>query len=247
MKKLLLTSLLVPSISFADISYGIGERNFGPETSQMVACEYAYDKAKQDLLSNYFGENIEYYTRENCRGQKDCKIDVDTFVEQQGVIKKILSKKQFIESNTGYNTCVIVLDAEVESVKNNIVFEVYGNLNYYDGDTIDFSFISNQQGFVSVFNLYQDRYYPIFSGSVHRTGEKYKVESKNGFKLVARLPKGEVQSKDLLVFVFTKNFYDLKKKYSSEEFHSFIRTLDVKEKRILYRYVNIDKKVKGTL
>lgn len=248
MKKLILTSLLVPTISFADISFGIGERNFGPETSRNVACEYAYSKAKQDLLSNYFGENVEYYTRENCRGQgKECKIDIDTYVEQQGTIKKILSQKEFLEVNQGFSTCVVVLEAEVESVKNKIVFEVYGNLDYYEGDTIDFSFTSSEEGFVSVFNLYQDKYYPIFSGTIHKTGQKYKIEPQNGHRLVARLPKNEVQSKDLLVFVFTKKFNKLRKNYSSEEFHSYIRTIDVKEKRIIYRYVNIDKKLKGKI
>lgn len=233
---------MLPFLAHAELSQGLGEHNYGPETSENVACEYAFNKAKEDSLRRYYGENIEAFTRENCQGSAGCTIDVETYVNLGGVLKRVVKKNSRIVENVGHKTCVVVVETEVESLKNKIKFQVYGKLNYEVGEPIDFSFISDTAGYVVVFNLYSRVYIPIFVSKVNITQEEQRVTSKEeGKSIKATLPKDVNQSKELLVFLFMKEPVRLRPAYTTNEFRSLLDSIDSADRRTIYRYVNIDR------
>lgn len=242
MRKLLTSLFMLPFLAHADLSQGLGEHNYGPDTSENVACEYAFNKAKEDSLRRYYGENIEAFTRENCQSSTGCTIDIDTYVNLGGVLKRVVNKNSRIVETLGHKTCVVVVETEVESLKNKIKFQVYGKLNYVVGEPIDFSFVSETSGYVVVFNLYSNVYIPIFVSKVTALGEEQKVTSGEKTRSIrATLPKEVNQSKELLVFLFVKEPVRLRPAYTTNEFRSLLDSIDSTNRRTIYRYVNIDR------
>ena len=240
-KKILFSTLFFPSLCYANLVSGIGEFYFGPDTSENTACEYAFQRSKQDAIQRAFGEEIESFTQENCSNEKSCTIDIDTFTQMFGNIKQILKKDVNVYEDYGKKVCKVIIDSIVERVDNRTKFKVSGKNSYFEGEELDFSVVSNLDGYVSVYNFYENVYNRIHEFSVE-SGKEIKIK-KDGQKIKAFLPRNVLQTKELLVIVFSKEKPNKTKRLNSFEFTNMINSLDSKTKSFVFRYVTIGKKL----
>lgn len=234
--------MLYSPFCLANYVNGYGDFYYGPDTSDNTACEYAFDRAKQNAIQNHLGIEIESYTTENCRTENDCAINVDTYIQMFGKIKQIVKKDVRKYEDYGKKVCAVDVTAVVERIENKTVFSVNGKTKYIENEEIDFSFVSNTVGFVAVYNFYDNQYIKIYETEITKPNEE-KTLKKSKEKIVASLPKNQYQSNELLVFVFSKEKPMNKKSYSAFEFANNLAALDSNVKRTIFRFVTIGKKL----
>jgi hypothetical protein len=238
MKYTLLALLLLPLISQAR-TLGVGEHRYGPDTPENFACQVAEENAKQHAINRFLGEKIDSVTLESCKGEK-CILEKDTINESRGVIKNVLDKKVKKTENTGYSSCVVTIIADVVKITNNIKFVVFDeNITVKENDEVKFSAITNQTGQLSLFNFYNGKYYRIYEQKIATQNEKIMLPSSDR-KLIAKLPEGELQSKEMLMFVFfDSDKIKTKEYYSQKELREFFSSVPFESYRVINRHVTI--------
>lgn len=242
LKKSLSLILLYSPFCLANYVNGYGEFYYGPDTADNTACEYAFDRAKQNAIQNSLGIEIESYTLENCRTENDCAINVDTYIQMFGKVKQVVKKDIKTQEEYGRKVCIADITAVVERIENKTNFSVNGKTKYNDNEELDFSFISNTVGFVSVYNFYDNTYTKIYETEITKPNEE-KVIKKPKERIIASLPKNRYQSNELLVFVFSKEKPLNKKTYNAFEFANILASLDSNVKRTIFRFITIGKKL----
>jgi len=218
---------------------GVGEYRFGPDTTENMACEIAEDRAQQDALVKFNGQFVEAVIEENCLNG-DCRFNQQTFNKIEGHIKKMTAKRQVV-TEQGHKVCVVTVDAEVEKLKNDIKFSIYGNFEYKNGEEIQFRGVSNSLGTIHVFNYYQGKYSKVFTWKV-ATKDKEFVLPSEVYRMKAVLPKGEMQSKELLLFLFVNQNVLFGDSYTDIEMKSVINQIPASNRRVITRYINILRK-----
>jgi hypothetical protein len=236
MKKLFLLSALIPSIAYSS-SVGYGEYRFGPETPENIACEIAEERARQDSILQFVGEHIEYSISKNCVNE-DCNFQREVFSELKGIITKVIKHERRIIDEQQSKNCVVLLEVNVKEIENKISFSIDTKQTFKDGENVNFSFISNKIGKVHIFNYYDNFYRIVDSILIVKENIEFKLPNNNQ-KVVAFLPKDVVQSKELLVFVFTTEPIELKTRYTANEFKSVLSSIDPTKKQLVYRNVTI--------
>lgn len=231
------TALVLFSLN-ANAVTGIGEYRFGPDTTENLACEIAEDRAQQDALIKFNGQFVESVIEENCRSE-ECRFNQQTFNRIEGYIKKATAKRQVV-TEQGYKVCVVTVTAEVEKLKNDIKFSVDGSFEYKDGDDIRFRGVSNKGGVVYLYNYYEGRYVKILR-KVATQNEEFVLPSES-YRMKAELPKGSLQSKELLMFLFVNQDVSLKDSYTDIEMKSAINEIPANNRRVITRYINILRK-----
>ncbi len=236
MKKILLISLLLPSISFASVK-GIGEYFYGPDTSDNVACYIAEEKAKEDAVQNFVGQSIESRIDETCL-TNECFFTRETSNSINGTIEKILDKKISKTTDFGQKICTVEILAQIKQYELNLSFEVKGfNSIFKENSEVNFYAITNTPGKILVFNHYLDSYHKIYESEVEIVDSEFSIPSKD--KLYATLPKGKITSKEKLVFVFTTLDIKTKKVYNEFEMKNFIGNIPIKNRVVINRFVQI--------
>lgn len=216
---------------------GTGEYRFGPETAENVACAIAEERAKENAIANFVGEYIEVQINEVCKDQQ-CTQYRSMFNETSGVIQKILNKNLIIAPEKKYSVCIVDIEAHVQKVKNQIEFTVKGKNNFRHGERFAVSAISNHIGHFAVFNLINDTYIPIYTGKILKANAEFSIPG-NHQKMNAVLPANVHQSKELLVFLFSKNDLTFQQSYSILEFERLIKNLSFSDRRLINHSVNI--------
>ena len=222
----------------ANATTGIGEYRFGPDTTENMACEIAEDRAQQDALIKFNGQFVEAVIEENCLNG-DCRFNQQTFNKVEGYIKKMTAKRQVI-TEQGYKVCVVTINADVEKVKNEIKFSIVGSFEYKDGDEIQFKGLSNYGGSVYLYNYYNGRYVKVLR-NVATPNNEFVLPSES-YRMKAQLPKGEVQSKELLMFLFVNQDVSMKDSYSENEMKLAVNQIPASNRRVITRYINILRK-----
>jgi hypothetical protein len=241
-KKSILLFCLYSPVCLANYVHATGEFYYGPDTDENTACEYAFNRAKQEAVQNYLGIEIESFTNENCESEKKCSIDVDTYTNFFGTIKRIVSRENHKYEEFGKKVCLVEIDAVVERIENQTNFMVEGDLKYMQGQELNFNIVSSVNGYVSVYNYYDSLYNKIHSFKIEKVNTQYKF-MKDGYKIIAQLPKDKQQSKELLIFVFSEEKPKDKKTYDDFEFENMLSSLNSKVKRTIFRYITIGKKL----
>lgn len=237
MTKKLLVFLLAFNTAHA-ATIGIGDYRFGPETPQNFACKMAEDRAKEHAITRYLGESVDTVSFEHCKNG-ECVFQKDTINESKGVVKNIVDKKVQIVEKPGYLNCIVTIQAEVVKVTNNIRFVIFDeNLNFKENQEVKFSGISNRVGQVVVFNFYNGNYYKIYDYNIASQNEKFMLPSSDR-KLIAKLPTGESQSKELVTFAFFEGAVKVKESYTQKEFREFFASVPFDSYRVVNRHVNI--------
>jgi len=231
------TALVLFSLN-ANAVTGVGEYRFGPDTTENMACEIAEDRAQQDALIKFNGQFVEAVIEENCQSE-ECRFNQQTFNKIEGYIKKATAKRQVV-AEQGYKVCVVTLNADVEKPKNDIKFSIDGSFEYKDGEDIKFRCVSNNSGYVYLYNYYNGKYVKILR-KVATQNEEFMLPSES-YRMKAQLPNGEVQSKELLLFLFVNQDVSLKDSYTDIEMKSTINQIPASNRRVITRYINILRK-----
>jgi hypothetical protein len=236
-KKVLLLSLLVTN-AFAVT--GIGEYRYGPDTTENLACELAEEKAKEDAIIKYVGESIEAQIKEECRSEK-CVFHRDTFSDFNGYIKSISKKETQKEVFPGYSSCIVTVEAEVTGAKNTISFNVEGKFNVRHEEELTFKIVANKVGKVGMFNYHGNKYYKVQEVKFASQRTEIVLPYDKTKKIVAMVPDGQTQSKELVTFLFSEKDIVFKNEYSSLEMKNLIASIPPMNRKVINRYVNIVK------
>lgn len=235
MKKILLSSLIVTN-SFAVT--GIGEYRYGPDMTENMACELAEERAKEDAIIKYVGESIEAQIKEECM-RDQCVFHRDTFSDFNGYIKNISNKQIEKGMSLGYSSCIVTVEAEVVGFKNTIAFNVEGKFNVRHEDEITFKIVANKTGKVGMFNYHGNKYYKVQEAKFAAQRTEIMLPYDKTKKLVALVPEGQMQSKELVTFLFSEKDIVFKNEYSSLEMKNLIASIPPINRKVINRYVII--------
>jgi hypothetical protein len=232
-KKLLLISLFTPTLTFASTK-GIGEYFYGPDTSENMACTFAEEKAKENALQRYVGEIVESNLREVCVGE-NCEFLKETYNTVVGHIKKIKEKHVEKTVEEGRKVCTVIIDADVDILKNAVKMEVKNfEPTFIQNVEMSFDIMVNKPGKFVLFNQYDDKYYKIYERKNDVVDKSFQIDN-----IMAVLPDGKLQSKEVLVFVYFELDKKVKDVYNEFEMKNFIGSIPVENRDVLYRYVQI--------
>lgn len=237
MKKFLLSSLIVTN-AFAVT--GIGEYRYGPDTAENLACELAEERAKEDAIIKYVGQSVEAQIKEECMREK-CVFHRDTFSELNGYIKSLTKKEIEKQLFPGYSACVVTIEAEVAGINNTIIFQVDGKFDVKHEEEMTFKLVSNRPGKIGMFNYYGNKYYKIQEAKFASQRTEIVLPYDKTKKLVAMVPDGQKQSKELVTFLFSEKDIVFKNEYSSLEMKNLIASIPPMNRKVVNRYVNIVK------
>lgn len=237
MKKFLLSSLIVTN-AFAVT--GIGEYRYGPDTTENLACELAEERAKEDAIIKYVGQSVEAQIKEECMREK-CVFHRDTFSELNGYIKSLTKKEIEKQLFPGYSACVVTIEAEVAGINNTIIFQVDGKFDVRHEEEMTFKLVSNRPGKIGMFNYYGNKYYKIQEAKFASQRTEIVLPYDKTKKLVAMVPDGQKQSKELVTFLFSEKDIVFKNEYSSLEMKNLIASIPPMNRKVVNRYVNIVK------
>lgn len=237
MKKFLLSSLIVTN-AFAVT--GIGEYRYGPDTAENLACELAEERAKEDAIIKYVGQSVEAQIKEECMREK-CVFHRDTFSELNGYIKSLTKKEIEKQLFPGYSACVVTIEAEVAGINNTIIFQVDGKFDVRHEEEMTFKLVSNRAGKVGMFNYHGNKYYKIQEAKFASQRTEIMLPYDKTKKLVAMVPDGQKQSKELVTFLFSEKDIVFKNEYSTLEMKNLIASIPPMNRKVVNRYVNIVK------
>lgn len=237
MKKFLLSSLFVTN-AFAVT--GIGEYRYGPDTAENLACELAEERAKEDAIIKYVGQSVEAQIKEECMREK-CVFHRDTFSELNGYIKSLTKKEIEKQLFPGYSACVVTIEAEVAGINNTIIFQVDGKFDVRHEEEMTFKLVSNRAGKVGMFNYHGNKYYKIQEAKFASQRTEIVLPYDKTKKLVAMVPDGQKQSKELVTFLFSEKDIVFKNEYSTLEMKNLIASIPPMNRKVVNRYVNIVK------
>lgn len=219
---------------------GIGEYRYGPDTAENLACELAEERAKEDAIIKYVGQSVEAQIKEECMREK-CVFHRDTFSELNGYIKSLTKKEIEKQLFPGYSACVVTIEAEVAGINNTIIFQVDGKFDVRHEEEMTFKLVSNRAGKVGMFNYHGNKYYKIQEAKFASQRTEIVLPYDKTKKLVAMVPDGQKQSKELVTFLFSEKDIVFKNEYSTLEMKNLIASIPPMNRKVVNRYVNIVK------
>lgn len=239
MNKLLLLLLITGNV-YAERTLGIGEYRHGPDTSENVACEIALEKAKENAIISFLGQRIEVIEFENCKSEK-CNYNKDTYTDVEGKITRLHDTKYEVLQKIGYRSCVAKIVADVDVVKNDINFAIYDNFyEFKHNKPVRFMGRSNTSGYITLFNRVGREYHKIYSMKFDSKDRGFTIPEKASKKrIVAYLELGQLHSKEMMMFVFTKRNQQFKNKYTENQMKSALFQIPVNDRKVVRRYVQI--------
>ncbi len=231
---------LFPSVVAAKQSLGIGEFRYGPDMSENVACQLAEDRAKEHAIKKFVGERIEATVSERCE-ESGCDFERNTYEEVNGYIKSVISRDQKVIKQPGYSSCIVSLVADVERQENPVYLYLDKSIfNYRENEEVKFRGVVNRKGVFAIYNLYDGNYHRVYVTNIAAPNKEFMIPSKQDTgKILATLPKGQSQSKEMLMFLFSERWVDFKETYTPMEMNSLIYSLPSQQRRVVNRYVNI--------
>ena len=219
---------------------GIGEYRYGPDTTENLACELAEERAKEDAIIKYVGQSVEAQIKEECMREK-CVFHRDTFSELNGYIKSLTKKEIEKQLFPGYSACVVTIEAEVAGINNTIIFQVDGKFDVKHEEEMTFKLVSNRAGKVGMFNYHGNKYYKVQEAKFASQRTEIMLPYDKTKKLVAMVPDGQKQSKELVTFLFSEKDIVFKNEYSTLEMKNLIASIPPMNRKVVNRYVNIVK------
>jgi hypothetical protein len=234
MKTLLKCLILIPSLAFADVSFGTGEDK---------NCEIARAMAVRDALEAHSGIEFDYIKKESCteRNTKiDCTFKKDFDTNSSGTLKKVL--KEDVKQKK--DVCVVEVKVEIEPTKT-----LFVNLElkdkYMEGEALEFKVYAGEPVYLYVFNVGKkvELIFPtsqvdflsnlidtefVFPGSDRAT---YMLYSESGNTV-----KGQ------LVFLFTKHKMFDRRVWTKTELDDIIRSMPAFSRKVVYNDIIIQRR-----
>ena len=229
---------LATSIVQARTSLGVGEYRYGPDTTQNIACKFAEERAKENAIEKFYGEDIDVSVYEKCNNE-ECSVDRDSLNETKGYIKKILSKDVKQVQLQGYTSCIVTIKADVDTPINEIKLSLEKDEYVFkENQEVVFRGVVNRTGNLVIFNLYNDVYNKVYEEKITANNKQFVLPSPKN-RIVTRLPVDKHHSKEVLMFLFTENDYEFRKTYTELEMNYFLKNIPSHQRQIVNRYVYI--------
>jgi len=233
---------LATSIVQARTSLGVGEYRYGPDTTQNIACKFAEERAKENAIEKFSGEDIDITVYEKCNNDV-CDIDRDSLNETRGYIKKILSKEVKQVQLQGYTSCIVTIKADVDNPINEIKLSLDKDEYFFkENQEVVFRGVVNRTGNLVIFNLYNNVYSKVYEEKITTNNQQFMLPSPKN-RIVTRLPVDKHHSKEVLMFLFTENDYEFRKTYTELEMNYFLKNIPSHQRQIVNRYVYIMRNV----
>ena len=233
---------LATSIVQARTSLGVGEYRYGPDTTQNIACKFAEERAKENAIEKFSGEDIDITVYEKCNNDV-CDIDRDSLNETRGYIKKILSKDVKQVQLQGYTSCIVTIKADVDNPINEIKLSLDKDEYFFkENQEVVFRGVVNRTGNLVIFNLYNNVYSKVYEEKITTNNQQFMLPSPKN-RIVTRLPVDKHHSKEVLMFLFTENDYEFRKTYTELEMNYFLKNIPSHQRQIVNRYVYIMRNV----
>ena len=247
MKRALISLALLPILAQAKVTLGIGEYRYGPDTPQNLACVLAEDRAKDNAISRFVGEQIESATFQRCENES-CELQKDTITNVKGYVKKVIDKQERKVEAQGYTSCIVTLRADVDRLQNEIKLSLSeDNYHYKENEEVIFRGVVNRTGNFVIYDLYKDVYHKVYIEKIATPNKEFVLPSTKN-RIIAKLPDGELTSKEVLMILFTENDFDFKDSYTTLEMKQFLSTIPTHQRQIASRYVYIMKYIdKGNI
>ena len=238
MKRALLSLALLPILAQAKISVGVGEYRYGPDTPQNIACKMAEEVAKENAITKFLGEDVEFLIFEKCKNE-DCEFQKDSLNQVRGYVKQIIHKEVKTVALQGYTSCIVTIRAEVDSPKNEIKLALDNDFyQFKENQEVSFHGVVNKTGNLVVFNYVNKTFNKIYHETIATNNKEFVLPSPKN-RIVARLPVNLNQSKEIIMFLFTENDYEFRNRYSEIEMNYFIKSIPSHQRQIINRYVYI--------
>ena len=242
MKRALLSLALLPILAQAKISVGVGEYRYGPDTPQNLACKMAEEVAKENAITKFLGEDVDFSIFEKCKNE-DCEFQKDSLNQVRGYVKQIIHKEVKTVALQGYTSCIVTIRAEVDSPKNEIKLALDNDFyQFKENQEVSFHGVVNKTGNLVVFNYVNKTFNKIYHETIATNNKEFVLPSPKN-RIVARLPVNLNQSKEILMFLFTENDYDFRNSYTEAEMNYFIKSIPSHQRQIVNRYVYIMRNV----
>lgn len=240
MKKLALSLLICSGLANAGKIEATGEYRFGPDMPQNIACSLAEDQAKHNALTQSYGENISAVVYERCTNET-CKHEKDTLNDFSGYIRRIEKKNIEIETGKGYMSCVVNLVVDVQPTTNDIKLMVKNEFYQYRvNQEVEFRGVVNKAGKLIVYNYNEGFYQKIHQETIAAKNTEFVVPSPTSPKtIIATLPNGVSQSKELVVFLFVDRDFQLRERYSQSEFVNVLVSIPPENRKVENRMIYI--------
>jgi hypothetical protein len=243
-------------LSSAEITSGYGEYFFGPETSEMKACENAQNKAKAMAISSVLGESFFSEQQMYCKDSNikklsdQCEYNNLTWSFIEGDIKNISNFSAKIEKRTGSSVCIVTLNADVmvPKIKPDPNFQVKAQRQKYSykaGDDFTIEFETTLPAYFAIFNWLPNENNKINRILISPSVDKYDSDSlrknkegKYHFKQTftaywSNAYKDDVQLYDeWILLVVTKTPYKWLNTYDFEEFKQKLREIPIDQRRL---------------
>jgi hypothetical protein len=236
MKKTAIALMLACGIANAATVTGEGEYRFGPETAENVACSIAEEKAKENAIANFIGEMIEHQTDQICRDEQ-CTTYRSMFSEVTGEIRRVVDKKSIVAPDQKASVCIVEIQAEVKKIENPIQISLKGNNQFTHGEKFTLNASINRTGKYAVVNFTGDEYKVIYHGNVTKTNSEVRVPSVHS--LMALVPAGKDQSKEILIFLFTEKNLTFQPRYSKIEFEQMVKDIPFAQRKLVNHPISI--------
>ena len=187
-----------------EVSYGMGEQTFlNPvgfdQTGQIAACTIAENKALNDALVKFASRQFTSIDQTVCHNEHcDYIREIDSSVA--GSVKNIVQRDKKVENNT----CFVKVVAEIEPAKQ-IPADVNAKRIYRPGDLLWVDIDIEQPLYLHVWNFHKWGAQLVFPNRLHMDSlidETFDFPGDGS--LYASLPDGASESKETLLFVFTK-------------------------------------------
>ncbi len=238
MRRYIIPLALVSSLVQAKIVLGVGEYRYGPDTPQNIACIMAEESAKQNAITRFAGEEVESLTSERC-SEKDCELQKDTFNDVKGYIKQVHNKQERKIEMQGYTSCIVTIRADVDRLKNEIKLNLTNDsFQFKMNDEIVFRGVVNKTGNLAIYNLYENNYKKVYEEKITAINKEFMLPSSKN-RIVAKLPDDKLQSKEVIMFIFTENDLVFRDNLTELEMKSFITSIPSHQRQIVTRYVYI--------
>lgn len=240
MKKLALSLLICSGLANAGKIEASGEYRFGPDMPQNIACNLAEDQAKHNALTQSYGENISAVLYEQCTNE-NCKQQKDSLSDFSGYIRKIEKRNVEIESGQGYMSCVVNLVADVQPTTNDIKLMVKNEFyNFRVNEEVQFRGVVNKPGKIIVYNYNEGIYQKIHQQTIAAKNTEFVVPSPSSPQtIIATLPNGVSQSKELVVFLYVDKDYQLRERYTKSEFVNVLVSIPPENRKLENRMIYI--------
>ncbi len=236
MKKLALSLLIVSCFANAKEVIGVGEFRFGPDTPRNIACKMAEDRAKQDAISRFSGEAIEYVSNETCKNDK-CEIQKESISQIRGYIHSTYRRSEQTVEALGYTACYVLIGVNIYPTVNPINLTLNEFYMFKHGQELVINGVSNRKGNLAVYHFYDGVYYRLYTHKIASAGVEFVLPSGNGERVYMRLKADQQSSKEMITFLFSETDVNYKMKMTELEFKNFVENIPAQNRKVINRYV----------